>query len=209
MRTPVSVKSVFEIVGALSGSEKSIRRGSLCKILRHAISKPFEFFDHTTCARCSGCLAKTLLLVSARRCRLASFAALLASSLDFLQGTSEKIHFHGLFCQKLLQAMDFFAVSGCVRARPRRFLSCFNHFQLLAPLVEAPRSYPEFSRQLTDIFASLHPCDGHSLKFPGVSLSLHCGFLSRKLCPILCATSRVHSTSRGTCHITWVVRNPI
>src|SRR5439155_13606571 len=67
--------------------------------------------------------------------------------------------------------------------------------QLPAPLVEAPRSYPEFSCQLTDIFASLHPCDGHSLKFPVVSLSLHCGFLSRKLCPILCATSRVHSTT--------------
>ena len=28
---------------------------------------------------------------------------------------------------------------------------------------------------------------------PRVSLSLHCRFLSRKLCPILCATSRVHS----------------
>ena len=29
---------------------------------------------------------------------------------------------------------------------PRRFLSWFNHLQLPAPLVEAPRSYPEFSR---------------------------------------------------------------
>jgi hypothetical protein len=35
----------------------------------------------------------------------------LASSLDFLQGTFEKIHLEGLLCQKLLQAMDFFAVS--------------------------------------------------------------------------------------------------
>src|SRR6267154_914698 len=89
--------------------------------------------------------------------------------------------------------MDFLAVSRCVRAGPRRFLSWFNHLQLPAPLVEAPRSYPEFSRQLTNIFASLHPCDSHSLKFPGVSLSLHLWFLSRKLFPILCATSRVHS----------------
>src|SRR6202035_5926792 len=89
--------------------------------------------------------------------------------------------------------MDFLAVSRCMRAGPRRFLSWFNHLQLPSPLVEAPRSYPEFSRQLTDIFASLHPCHSHSLKFPGVSLSLHWCFLSRKLCPILCATSRVHS----------------
>src|SRR5215469_6958829 len=55
--------------------------------------------------RYSGCLAKALLLGSARRSRLASFAALLASSLDFLQGTFEKIHFHGFLGQQLLQAM--------------------------------------------------------------------------------------------------------
>src|ERR1700746_1743504 len=138
----------------------------------------------------------TSLLGSGRRCHLARAAAALAASLDFLQGSAEKTHIQGLLCQKLLQAMDFLAVSRCVRAGPRRFLSWFNHLQLPAPLVEAPRSYPEFSRQLTDIFASLHPCDSHSLKFPGVSLSLHWCFLSRKLCPILCATSRVHSTSR-------------
>src|SRR5580765_7450103 len=89
--------------------------------------------------------------------------------------------------------MDFLAVSRCVCAGSRLFLSWFNHLQLPAPLVEAPRSYPEFSRQLTDIFASLQPCNSHSLKFPGVSLSLHWCFLSRKLCPILRATSRVHS----------------
>src|SRR6201981_872209 len=136
----------------------------------------------------------TSLLGSGRRCHLARAAAALAASLDFLQGSAEKTHIQGLLCQKLLQAMDFLAVSRCVRAGPRRFLSWLNHLQLPAPLVEAPRSYPEFSRQLTDIFASLHPCDGHSLKFPGVSLSLHCGFLSRKLCPILCATSRVQSS---------------
>src|SRR6266550_1080064 len=39
-----------------------------------------------------------------------------------------------------------FAVSRCVRAGPRRFLSWFHHLQLPAPLVEAPRSYPELSR---------------------------------------------------------------
>src|SRR5206468_4480052 len=96
----------------------------------------------------------------------------------------------------------------CVRARPRRFLTWFNHLQLLAPLVQAPRPYPEFSRQLTDIFTSLHALDGHSLKFPGVSLSLHLCFLSRKLCPILCVTSRVHSNAaRNLPHYFWLPVN--
>src|SRR5260370_36926868 len=140
----------------------------------------------------------TSLLGSGRRCHFARAAVALASSLDFLQGTFEKIHLQGLLCQKLFQAADFLAVSRCVRAGTRRFLSWFNHLQLPAPLVEAPRTYPEFSLSLTDIFASLHPCDSHSLKFPGVSLSLHLWFLSRKLCPILCVTSRVHSRCRCT-----------
>jgi hypothetical protein len=53
----------------------------------------------------------TSLLGSGRRCHSARDAVALASSLDFLQGTFEKIHLQGLLCQKLLQAMDFFAVS--------------------------------------------------------------------------------------------------
>jgi hypothetical protein len=52
----------------------------------------------------------TALLGSGRRCHFARAAVALASSLDFLQGTFEKIHLQSLFCQKLLQAMDFFAV---------------------------------------------------------------------------------------------------
>jgi hypothetical protein len=59
----------------------------------------------------SGYLAMTSLLGSGRRCHFARDAVALASSLDFLQGTFEKIHLQGLLCQKLLQAMDFFAVS--------------------------------------------------------------------------------------------------
>src|SRR5882672_7831804 len=136
----------------------------------------------------------TSLLGSGRRCHFASAAVALASSLDFLQGTFEKIHLQGLLCQKLLQAMDFLAVSRCVRAGPRRFLSWFNHLQLSAPLVEAPRSYPEFSCQLTDIFASLHAFDSPLLKFPGVSLSLHCGSFPGNCALFLCVSSRVHST---------------
>jgi hypothetical protein len=53
----------------------------------------------------------TSLRGSGRRCHFARAAVALASSLDFLQGTFEKIHLQGLLCQKLLQAMDFFAVS--------------------------------------------------------------------------------------------------
>ena len=42
-----------------------------------------------------------------RRCLLASVAALLASSLDFLQGTFEKIHLQRLVNQHALQQSDF------------------------------------------------------------------------------------------------------
>ena len=125
----------------------------------------------------------TSILGSGRRRHLARAAVALASSLDFLQGTSEKIHLQGLLCQKLLQAMDFLAVSGCVRAGPRRFLSWLNHLQFSAPLIEAPRSYPEFSCQLTDIFKvsmRRQPLVESSGSIAFSSL----WFLSRKLCPI-------------------------
>src|SRR6266436_4337456 len=162
------------------------------RLLQNCFSRKLRESDDT-CARYLGCLAMTSLLGSGRRCHFARAAAALASSLDFLQGTSEKIHLQGLLCQKLLQAMDFLAVSRCVRAGPRRFLSWFNHLQLSAPLVEAPRSYPEFSCQLTDIFASLHAFDSPLLKFPGVSLSLHCGSFPGNCALFLCVSSRVHS----------------
>jgi hypothetical protein len=42
-----------------------------------------------------------------RRCHLARVAALLASSVDFLQGTFEKIHFHGLLSQQSLELLNF------------------------------------------------------------------------------------------------------
>ena len=148
-----------------------------------------------TCARYSGCLAMASLLGSVRRYHLARTAAALASSLDFLQGTFEKIHLQSLLCQELLQEMDFFAVSRCVRAGPRRFVSWLNALQLPAPLVEAPPPYPEFSCQRLDIFTGFHAFNGHALKFPGIPFPLHLWFLSRKLCPFLCASSRVHSST--------------
>src|SRR5713101_6959418 len=135
----------------------------------------------------------TSLLGSGRRCHPASSVFLLASSLDFLQGTFEKIHLQGLLCQKLFQAMDFLAVSRCVRAGSRRFLSWFDHLQLPAPLVEAPRSHPQFSCYLTHILTTLHACDSHSFEFPGVPLSLHGGSFPGNCAPFLCVSSRVHS----------------
>ena len=39
--------------------------------------------------------------------------------------------------------------------------------------VRREASGPQFSRQLINAFARPHPLHGHSLKFPGVSLSLH------------------------------------
>src|SRR5260370_16372742 len=62
-----------------------------------------------TCARYSGCLAAASLLGSGRRCRLARAAFALASSLDFLQGTSEKIHLQRLLPHQLAQAPHLLA----------------------------------------------------------------------------------------------------
>src|ERR1700747_3313616 len=60
-----------------------------------------------------------------------------------------------------------------MRTRACRFLPWLKHFEFRAPLVEASWSYPQFSRQLINAFARPHPLHGHSLKFPGVSLSFH------------------------------------
>jgi hypothetical protein len=43
-----------------------------------------------------------------------------------------------------------------------------------------------------------HALDGHSLKFPGIAFPLHLWFLSRKLCPFLCVSSRVHSIAHSS-----------
>src|SRR5258708_3941785 len=68
--------------------------------------------------------------------------------------------------------------------RARRFFARFNRLELSAPLVEASSGNPEFLGQLIDAFTALHPLYGHALKLPGISLSsLHCCFLSRRVCP--------------------------
>src|SRR3979490_1847719 len=68
--------------------------------------------------------------------------------------------------------------------RARSFFARFNRLEFSAPLVEASSGYPEFLGQLIDAFTTLHPLYGHALKLPGISLpSLHCCFLSRRVCP--------------------------
>src|SRR5713226_4287918 len=65
-------------------------------------------------------------------------------------------------------------MGGRVRARPLRFFPRFDHLELCAPLVEASSGYAQLPSQFPHILASQHALDGHSLKSPGVSLSLHC-----------------------------------
>src|SRR5882724_1846008 len=68
--------------------------------------------------------------------------------------------------------------------RARRFFARFNRLELSAPLVQASSGHPELLGQLIDAFTALHPLYGHALKLPGISLSsLHCCFLSRRVCP--------------------------
>src|SRR5262249_48280698 len=87
-----------------------------------------------TCARYSSCLAATSLPGLGHRCLLARAAAPLASSLDFLQGTLEKIHFHRFLRQQTLQLPDLLAQLRCAGHR----FSMLYRLQLLSPLVQKP-----------------------------------------------------------------------
>src|SRR6202035_2907463 len=112
-----------------------------------------------TNARRSSRLAMASSPGFARRCLLASPAALLASSLDFLQGTSEKIHLQGLFRQDPLQMVRLFAQRGGACVLPGCFHPGYLGIQFVAPPVKLPARDLQFSRQCHDIFAasqSLH-----------------------------------------------------
>src|ERR1700687_5197395 len=113
-----------------------------------------------------------------------------------MQGTFEKIHFQGLLGQQPFELLDFFSVRSRVRARTRSFFSWLDRFEFCAPLVEALRSYPQFSRSLTDVFASSHPLDRPPLKFPGVSLSLLCASFSGN-CAQFCVSLQGFTPSRS------------
>jgi hypothetical protein len=62
-----------------------------------------------------------------RRCHLVRATAALASSLDFLQDTFEKIHLHRLLRQHPLQLPGLLTVGRFVRGRLGRFLSWLHH----------------------------------------------------------------------------------
>ena len=138
----------------------------------------------------------TSLPGSGRRCHFARSAALLVSSLDFLQGTFEKIHFQRLFRQQLLQLVGLFAVGRFVRAGSSRLFSRLHQVEFRPPLVEASRGDPQLSRQRSDVLAVPHALHGHPLKLPGVSLPFHFAVPFPAKCAHLnCLTSRVQSTS--------------
>jgi hypothetical protein len=108
----------------------------------------------------------TSLLGSGRRCHFASFAFPLALSLDFLQGTFEKIHLHSFFGEQPLELMDLLSVERRVRAGPRRIFAWFDCFEFSAPLVETSPGHSQLLRQLTNIFAGPQALDGYPLKLP-------------------------------------------
>jgi len=84
----------------------------------------------------------TSLLAFGRRCHPASSVFLLASSLDFLQGTFEKIHLHRLLGEHSLQLVDLLTVGRRVRAGPRGIFSRLDCLEFNAPLVQASRVTP-------------------------------------------------------------------
>src|SRR5713226_7397326 len=104
---PIASPSLPPPVPALAANDKN-PRGSL---------PPTD-----TCARCLGCLAKASFLGFRRRHLLASHTAVPASSLDFLQGTFEKIQLQRLLCQHTLQLGNFLAQRGFPRVPRWRFL---------------------------------------------------------------------------------------
>src|SRR5258708_4278262 len=87
----------------------------------------------------------TSLLAFGRRCHPASSVFLLASSLDFLQGTFEKIHLHRLLGEHSLQLVDLLTVGRRVRAGPRGIFSRLDCLEFNAPLVQASPVTPSSS----------------------------------------------------------------
>jgi hypothetical protein len=97
----------------------------------------------------------------------------LASSLDFLQGTSEKIHLHRLVSQQPLQFADFSTkrrFSG-VLCRRRPFRQSIFGLQLIPPLVEQSAAYSQVSRQPHNVLARVHSLDRSATEFLAVPFS--------------------------------------
>src|SRR5690606_33959896 len=113
-----------------------------------------------TCARYSDCLASASLLGFGRRRLLARAAAAPTSSLDFLQGTFEKIRLQRLFRQHPLQLSDFRLQLSFLR-RCRRSLPVVHRLQLSLPPVQHGPMNPQLVGQLCDVCTGLQPLHGH------------------------------------------------
>src|SRR5580704_6775960 len=100
-----------------------------------------------------------------RRRLLATDTALLASSLDFLQGTFEKIQLHRLVNQHPLQLVDFLTERGLARAPWWRHLAGVEGIKLISPLVQKPPMHTKFLRQFHDVVAGLQTLDSHPAEF--------------------------------------------
>src|ERR1700678_1526206 len=147
-------------------------------------SSPDLLATARTYARSLSRLARASVLGFARRCRLARSVALLASSLDFLQGTFEKIQFQRFLRQKPLQAVSLLAVGPFMCTRSHRLLTRFEQIQFGSPFVETSSSHAELLGQLTDVLTTLHASYRHPLKLSWISLPLHFALLSLQSVPI-------------------------
>jgi hypothetical protein len=71
-----------------------------------------------------------------RRCLLATLCAPLASSLDFLQGTLEKIHFQRFVRQRPFQLAILLAEHEFTSIFPLLAIATIDPFQLIAPPIQ-------------------------------------------------------------------------
>src|ERR1700744_3598122 len=126
-----------------------------------------------TSARYPGCLALTSVPGFGHRCRLARLRIALASSLDFLQGTFEKICFQRFVRHQALQLRPLepeLALPAVLRWR----FPIVNRFQLVAPLIEQPSMHTELCRQRNDVVAVLQSLNCHLPE--GLGISSHSSF---------------------------------
>jgi hypothetical protein len=123
--------------------------------------------------------------------RLASLPAALASSLDFLQGTFEKICFQRFIRHQPLQQADLLPQFTLSRVCRWSF-AVIDRLQLITPLVQQPPMHAELLGERDDVFAALQPLDRHLPKCLGVtpycSLLCHLQFLSLQSVPIPCVS---------------------
>src|SRR4029077_7833687 len=140
-----------------------------------------------TSARSATRLASTSRPGSGRRCPRASLAALLASRLDLLQGTFEKIHLQDLLGQHQLESADLFPERRLSRIR-WRCPTAVQRLQFLAPPIQQPSTDAECLCQLHDVLAVVQPFHGHLPKDPRKLTHAFLGHLPPPSC-VKCANS--------------------